>query len=51
MMIGSWSDEITVHRPVMILANGKSVGGVVVLAFRKRDEVGGGRSGILNVEF
>ena len=40
-MVGSWGDEIPVHGPVVVLAEGEAVGGVVVVAFRKRDEVGG----------
>ena len=41
MMIGARSDKIPVHGPVVVLAEGKAVGGVVVLALGKRDEVGG----------
>ena len=40
-MVGARSDEISVHRPVVVLAEGEAVGGVVVLALGKRDEVGG----------
>ncbi len=41
MMIGARSDEIAVHGPVVVLAKSEAVGGVVVLAFGKRNEVGG----------
>ena len=40
-MIGSWCYQIPVHRPVVILAKREAVGGVVVLALREWDEVGG----------
>ncbi len=35
------SDDVAVHGPVVVLAEGEAVGGVVVVGFRKRDEVGG----------
>ena len=41
MVIGARCNQIPVHRPVVVLAKREAVGGVVVLAFRKRDEVGG----------
>ncbi len=40
-MIGSRSDEITVHSPVVVFAQGKAIGGMVVLALGEWDEVGG----------
>ena len=40
-MIRSRSDEISIHGPVVVFAKGEAVGGVVVLALGKRDEVGG----------
>ncbi len=41
MVIGSRSDEIPIHRPVVVFAKREAVGGVVVVALGKRDEVGG----------
>ena len=41
MVIGCWGDQVAVHGPVVVFAKGKAVGGVVVLALGKRDEVGG----------
>ena len=44
-MIWARSDEIPIHRPLVVLAKGETVGGVVVLAFRKRNEMGGEAGG------
>ena len=41
VVIGSWGDEVAIHRPVVVFAEGEAVAGVVVLALGKRDEVGG----------
>lgn len=41
MVIGCRSNQIPVHRPVVVFAEGEAVGGVVVLADGERDEVGG----------
>ncbi len=41
VMIRARSDEVAVHGPVVIFAQGKAVGGVVVLALGEWDEVGG----------
>ena len=41
MMIRARCDQIPVHGPVVVLAEGEAVGRVVVLALGKRDEVGG----------
>ena len=41
MMIGAGRDEVSVHGPVMVFAKCEAVGGVVVAAFGKRNEVGG----------
>ncbi len=40
-MIRARRDEIAIHGPVVVLAKGEAVGGVVVLALGKRDEMGG----------
>ena len=41
VVIGARSDEIPVHRPVVVLAECEAIGGVVVLVFGKRNEMGG----------
>lgn len=41
VVIGSRSNQIAVHRPVVVFAKRKAIGGVIVLADRKRDEMGG----------
>lgn len=41
MMIRARGDEVPVHRPVVVFAEGQAVCRVVVAAFGKRDEVGG----------
>jgi hypothetical protein len=35
---GARRDEIPIHGPMVVLAKGEAVGGVVVLALGKRDE-------------
>ena len=39
--IRAGGDDVAIHGPVVVFAKGEAVGGVVVLALRKRDEVGG----------
>ena len=41
VVIGCWSDEIPIHGPVVVFAEGEAVGRMIVLALGKRDEVGG----------
>ena len=41
MMIRAGCDEIPIHRPVVILAEGKTIGGVIVVAIREGHEVRG----------
>lgn len=40
-MIRARGDEAAIHRPVVVLAEGETVGWVIVAGFRERDEVGG----------
>ena len=41
MMIRARGDEIPIHGPVVILAEGKTIGGVIVEAIREGHEVRG----------
>ena len=41
MEIGSGGDDVAVHGPVVVFAEGETIGRVVVVGFRERDEVGG----------
>ena len=41
MVVRGRSDEITIHGPMVVFAKREAVGGVVVLALGKRDEMGG----------
>ena len=40
-MVGARGDDVAIHRPVVVLAEGEAVGGVVVAGFGKWDEMGG----------
>ena len=40
-MIRPGSDDVAIHRPMVVLAQGETVGGVIVAGLRKGDEVGG----------
>ena len=40
-VIRAGGNEVPIHRPVVVLAEGETVGWVVVAGFRERDEVGG----------
>jgi hypothetical protein len=42
-MVGARGDEVPIHGPVVVLAKGEAVGGVVVAGFGEGDEVSGGR--------
>jgi len=41
MMIRAGCDEMTIHRPMVVLAEGKTIGGVIVVAIREGHEVRG----------
>jgi hypothetical protein len=41
VMVGARGDEVPIHRPVVILAEGEAIGGVVVVGFGEGDEMGG----------
>lgn len=41
MQVRPRRNDITIHRPVMVFAEGEAVGGVVVVGLREGDEVGG----------
>ena len=41
MKVGPGGDDVAIHGPVVILAEGEAVGGVVVAGLGKRDEVRG----------
>ena len=41
MVINTRRDEVAVHGPVVVFAEGEAVGGVVVVGCGERDEVGG----------
>ena len=38
---GGWCDQVSIHGPMMILAQGHAVAGVIVVACGVRDQVGG----------
>ena len=40
-MVGARSDEVSIHRPVVVLTEGEAVGGVVVAGFGEGNEMGG----------
>ena len=40
-MVGAKGDEIPIHRPVVVFAEGEAVGGVVVAGYGEGNEVGG----------
>jgi hypothetical protein len=39
--VGGGGDEVAIHGPVVVLAEGEAVGGVVVAGLGEGDEVGG----------
>ena len=41
MEVGPGGDDVAVHGPVVVLAEGKAVGGVVVAAFGKGNQMCG----------
>lgn len=41
MEVGPGGDDVAVHGPMVVLAEGKAVGGVVVAGLKKRNEVRG----------
>lgn len=41
VVVGGRSNQIAIHRPVVVFAKREAVGGVIVLADGKRDEMGG----------
>lgn len=41
VMVGARGDEVPVHGPVVVLAEGEAVGGMIVAGFGEGDEMGG----------
>ena len=42
VVVGGRGDEIAIHGPVVVFAEGEAVGGVIVAGVGEGDEVGGG---------